>query len=155
LPSSVKKLISGGQTGADRAALDFARSAGFGIGGFIPLGRRAEDGIIPNEYSPLVETDSADPSVRTRLNVAHSDATIILTHGPLSGGSKLTYDAALEMGKPVLHIDLRQNMDESASAARAWLATGDNRTINIAGPRLSEDPLIYDEVIDLLKRVFA
>src|SRR5688572_13555621 len=99
------KIISGGQTGADRAALDFAIQYGSSYGGFVPKGRIAEDGPISGRYLHLVETESSDPAERTRLNVKHSDATLILSHGSLSGGSKLAQDFAHALGKPTLHID--------------------------------------------------
>src|SRR5258706_15582674 len=100
------KIVSGGQTGADRAALDVALEQGFEIGGWIPKGRRAEDGPIPQSYRGLLETDSADPSVRTALNVRDSDATLIVSHGQLRGGSLLTLDEARRLGRCVLHVDL-------------------------------------------------
>ena len=90
----LEKIVSGGQTGADRAALDFARANGLGIGGWVPRGRLAEDGLIPEDYLGLLEADSTDPAVRTALNVRDSDATLILSHGPLTGGSLLTLQEA-------------------------------------------------------------
>ena len=111
------KIISGGQTGADRAALDFALASGIPIGGWVPRGRLAEDGRIPERYAGLVETESADPAVRTARNVRDSDATLILSHGPLDGGSLLTHREATRAGRPVLHLDLEEL--EVAVAARS------------------------------------
>src|SRR5690349_20784185 len=102
----LKKIVSGGQTGADRAALDVALEHGFEIGGWVPNGRLAEDEPIPNSYANLLEADSTDPSARTILNVRDSDATLIVSHGPLQGGSLLTLQESLKLGRPVLHIDL-------------------------------------------------
>ena len=84
------QIVSGGQTGADRAALDIALELGFESGGWVPLGRQAEDGKIPDRYPNLRETDSPLPAVRTELNVRDSDATLIVSHGTLVGGTALT-----------------------------------------------------------------
>ena len=87
---TIRRIVSGGQTGADRAALDAALGAGVPIGGWVPKGRRAEDGTIPERYSNLRETDTDLYETRTRWNVRDSDATLILSHGALAGGSKKT-----------------------------------------------------------------
>ena len=83
-------IISGGQTGVDRAALDVARALGLPYGGFIPKGRRTEDGTLPDEYVGMTETESSIFAVRTRENVACADATLILARGPPDGGTLLT-----------------------------------------------------------------
>ena len=139
----LEKIVSGGQTGADRAALDFALARGLGIGGWIPKGRLAEDGRIPDRYGGLVETDSADPAARTARNVRDSDATLILSHGPLAGGSLLTLREATRAGKPVLHLDLRRApLAAAGDQLRRWLAEHRPRVLNVAGPRASDDPSI-------------
>src|SRR5262249_22632802 len=137
----LEKIVSGGQTGADRAALDVALASGLEVGGWVPRGRLAEDGRIPDRYPGLVETDSADPSVRTAATVRDSDATLILSHGPLAGGSRLAQREAEQSAKPLLHLDL-DRVSEAAAAARlrGWLAAVAPRTLNVAGPRASEDP---------------
>jgi hypothetical protein len=156
LQSKLRKIVSGGQTGADRAALDFAIENGIEIGGFVPLGRLAEDGQISTRYPNLIETLSADPRERTMLNIRHSDATLIVSHGDLSGGTKLTERLAGEYEKPVLHIDLLQRRSSDAvSITRKWLAAADCRILNIAGPRLSEDAAIYDDTRTFLSHLFA
>jgi len=138
------KIISGGQTGADRAALDFARARGIPTGGWVPKGRLAEDGRIPEHYPGLVECDSAEPAVRTALNVRDSDATLILSHGPLSGGSLLTREEATRWGRPALHLDLDElALPAAADRLRGWLATVRPGILNVAGPRASRDPRIY------------
>src|SRR6267142_1460190 len=104
----VERIVSGGQTGADRAALDFALASRIPIGGWVPKGRLAEDGRIPERYAGLVETESADPAVRTARNVRDSDGTLILSHGPLDGGSLFTHREAVRTGRPALHLDLGQ-----------------------------------------------
>jgi predicted Rossmann fold nucleotide-binding protein DprA/Smf involved in DNA uptake len=155
LRNKVTKIISGGQTGADRAALDFALASGFSTGGFVPRGRLAEDGTIPASYPDLVETASPDPAERTRLNVLNSDATLILTHGNLMGGSLLTAKLAAEHKKPVLTIDLQEHdLDKAVQIINEWLETTGSVTLNVAGPRASEDGDIYDAVTKLLHEVF-
>ena len=94
----VEKIISGGQTGADRAALDVALELKIPCGGWCPKGRRAEDGRIDDRY-PLKETPSTDYRVRTRLNVEESDGTLVITRGPLTGGTALTIKLVRENGK--------------------------------------------------------
>ena len=91
----VTKIVSGGQTGADRAALDAALEVGFATGGWIPRGRRAEDGAVPERYGNLVETESDAYEPRTELNVRDSDATVIFSFGPAFGGSALTAPSSL------------------------------------------------------------
>ena len=146
------KIVSGGQTGADRAALDVALARGLRIGGWVPKGRAAEDGRIPERYLGLVETDSADPAVRTALNVRDSDASLIVSHGALAGGSRLTLDEATRAGKPHLHLDLDELSLPAASARLVdWLADVRPRVLNVAGPRASEDPRIAADTAALLE----
>ncbi len=138
------RIVSGGQTGADRAALDAALEVGLDTGGWVPLGRQAEDGTIPARYPNLQEADSELPAVRTELNVRHSDATVIVTHGVLSGGSALTESLARKLARPLLHLDLDRISELSASAAlHDWLLRQRPETLNVAGPRESEDPAIH------------
>ena len=152
----VKKIVSGGQTGADRAALDVAMKCGVETGGWIPKGRWAEDGPISLDYGGLVETESSDPSVRTSLNVRDSDATLIVSHGALQGGSLLTLQEARQQGRSVLHIDLSVTPQVSATAQVSdWLRGVDGSTLNVAGPRASEDAAIYRAVVELLQSVLA
>ncbi len=139
----LERIVSGGQTGADRAALDFALANGIPIGGWVPRGRLGEDGPIPERYAGLHETDSPDPAIRTALNVRDSDATLILSHGSLTGGSLLTLQEATRAGKPVLHLDLGRHSPACAGEdLRRWLAATRPRVLNVAGPRASVDPRI-------------
>ena len=150
------KIISGAQTGADRAALDAALELGVATGGWIPKGRKAEDGVIPEKYSTLTETDSAHYEARTRLNVRDADATLIVSHGALHGGSRYCRDVAEEVGKPHLHIDLdRCSIDDAVAAARDWLANLGGDTLNVAGPRASSDPAIYKAVKAIVKGILT
>lgn len=140
-PLLVERIVSGGQTGADRAALDVALELGLARGGWVPRGRRAEDGPIPQRYEGMVETVSDRHAQRTELNVRDSDATLVLTLGPVAGGTALTVDLARRMGRPLLVLDLaEQPAGEAVAALRRWLASVRPRTLNVAGPRASEAP---------------
>src|SRR5512134_2815539 len=120
----MRMIVSGGQTGADRAAWEVARERGIAIGGWVPKGRLAEDGTLPAHYTGLRETDSTDPAVRTALNVRDSDATLVVSHGALSGGSLLTVREAARLGRPVLHLDVsRLGRPEAAARLAKWLDT--------------------------------
>jgi hypothetical protein len=140
-------VVSGGQTGVDRAALDVALRLGIPCGGWCPAGRGAEDGPIPPAY-PLQETPSADPSQRTAWNVRDSDATLILLHGDAAGGTKHTVHEARSMNRPLFIRDLRA--PPSVASIEAWLEAASVRTLNVAGPRESECPGIYAEAFALL-----
>jgi hypothetical protein len=145
-------VVSGAQTGADRAALDVALEHGLEIGGWVPRGRAAEDGSIPDRYTGLEETESPDPAVRTACNVRDADATLIVSHGPLAGGSRLTADEASGLEKPLLHLDLAvRTHTEAVDRLREWLCGVDPAVLNVAGPRASEDPAISVAVAALLR----
>ncbi len=149
---TLEKIVSGGQTGADRAALDVARALGLAVGGWVPRGRQAEDGRIPDRYGGLTETGCDDPATRTVRNVRDSDATLVLSHGPLSGGSLLTISEARRTGKPALHLDLDASSETAAAARlRAWLEELRIATLNVAGPRASEDPTIAAATASVLR----
>ena len=152
----VTKIVSGGQTGADRAALDVAISLALAVGGWVPRDRMAEDGPIASRYPNLIETESTSPRVRTERNVRDSDATVILSHGDLTGGSALTLRLARLSSKPVLHLDLATLSRASASGRlRAWLASEDVGVLNVAGPRASGDPRIFDATVEILTCALA
>lgn len=147
----MEKIVSGGQTGADRAGLDAALELGISLGGWCPRGRRAEDGPIDSKY-PLRETGADDCRVRTELNVRDSDGTLIFTVGEPTGGTALTMAQAVTWGKPYLVIDLGGKSPDY-STVRAWLVNDAIRVLNIAGPRESEAPGIYDLVKNFLNRL--
>jgi hypothetical protein len=144
------RLISGGQSGVDRAALDAALAAGIAIGGWCPRGRLAEDGVIGARY-PLRETPSADPAQRTEWNVRDSDGTLILHRGPLTGGTALTADCARQCGRPLRLLDLEAT--PALTPIEAWLRGQGIRVLNVAGPRESEAPGIGAAALDLLQRL--
>ena len=149
-------IVSGGQTGVDRAALDVALELGLAIGGWVPKGRLAEDGRIPDVYPNLRETDTAEYPRRTFLNVRDSDATLILSRGPLTGGSLFTMETARKLGRPSLHVDLiGKSDDDAAGEVRAWLKALDARTLNVAGPRASGDPTIGARAATVLRIVLG
>lgn len=146
-----EKVISGGQTGVDRAALDVALKLDITCGGWVPKGRRAENGPIPSIY-PMQETRSSAYSARTRGNVADSDATLILTRGEPTDGTKDTLDIAQELGKPYHIVDLKRT--HSPLTALQWLEAKAPRILNVAGPRESEKPGIYADAEALLTHLF-
>lgn len=151
----IKKIVSGGQTGADRAALDAAIEAGIETGGFVPRGLMAEDGPIPDRYPGLIETGTGDPAERTRLNVINSDGTLVFTHGKVLGGTALTVKYAGEHLKPCLHIDFLNAGLPDTGLVKEWLSSNHIEVLNIAGPRDSEDPFIYERTFKLLSALFG
>jgi hypothetical protein len=148
----VKKVVSGGQTGVDRAALDFADRYGLPSGGWCPKGRLALDGRIPDKYQ-LSETPSSSYQQRTKWNVRDSDGTLIISRGVLNGGTALTHRIAKQTGKPCLILDL-DYVEMRKMAARemlaAWLNKNHIQTLNIAGPREREKSGIYATTLTLL-----
>jgi hypothetical protein len=146
-----ERVVSGGQTGVDRAALDAARAAGIPCGGWCPAGRAAEDGAISDAY-PLRETPSADPAQRTAWNVRDSDATLVLAAGR-SPGTERTLAAAGATARPVRVVELFGT--EATAEVRAWLAAVRPRVLNVAGPRESEAPGAYAAARALLDGVLA
>jgi hypothetical protein len=147
----VRKVVSGGQTGVDRAALDAARALGLPSGGWCPRGRRAEDGAIAAEY-PLRETPGEDYAERTEWNVRDASATLVLTRGQPSPGTALTIDLARRLERPLLVLDLRDDPDPGAVArfVRDWQVG----VLNVAGPRESQSPGIGALARAFLERAF-
>ncbi|MDY0350703.1 MAG: putative molybdenum carrier protein [Desulfobulbaceae bacterium] len=147
------KIISGGQTGADRAALDAAIELGIPHGGWLPRGRKTEDGPLPPRYA-LRELDSESYRDRTEKNIVDSDGTLIVSFGPLTGGSALTESLALKHDRPCLILDLEQVSHPSAvTALEKWIKRYRIEIMNVAGPRASGEPRIYEAVRRLLLTV--
>ncbi len=148
----IDKIISGGQTGVDRAALDVALERGIPCGGWCPRGRRAEDGVVPERY-PVVETPSPRYMQRTDWNVRDSDATLALVRRRPAGGTWATVRLAARHGRPwrVIVLDERTR----PGGIVAWLRINRVRVLNVAGPRESERPGIYDRARALLLAVFS
>jgi len=147
------QIISGGQSGADRAALDAAIRLGIPHGGWVPRGRKAEDGPLPARYR-LRETESDSYRERTEKNILAGDGTLILSFGPLTGGSALTESLALRYDRPCLAIDLQEvPLADAAVAVENWLRRYGIWTLNVAGPRASNEPRIYVAVLTLLLAV--
>ncbi len=147
-----KKIISGGQTGVDRAALDVALELDVPCGGWCPKGRLAEDGTIDERY-PLEEADSPEYPVRTEINVKNSDATLIITQGALSGGTATTLELAKKYRKFHMAVDLLKRKDPEI--VKKWLEFNKVGVLNVAGPRESEIPGIYDSAAKFLRRIFS
>ena len=147
---TITKIISGGQTGADRAGLDAALWHGFPHGGWCPKGRKAEDGLIARQYQ-LKETPSANYLQRTEWNVRDSDGTIVFTFAPeISGGSKRTLEFSHQHKKPCLHIS-RRDYDPEVLVQK-FIAEHGIKLLNIAGSRESKEPGINEWVKGVLDR---
>jgi len=141
------KIISGGQTGVDRAALDAALETGIECGGFCPKGRRSEDGIIPEKY-PLTETKTDQYPERTELNVKNSDATLILIDGEADRGTALTISLCKLHHKPWIVIDL-SNKNKEQNLCQ-WIKENKINVLNVAGNRESFSPGIEKRAYEFL-----
>ena len=155
----MRKIISGGQTGADRAGLDFAIETDLEHGGYVPRGRKAEDGRIDDRYN-LVELSISSYPARTRKNIEESDGTVIFSlERRLSGGTKLTRELADKLGKPVLHIyDSRKERRSYPDSLRLeiqaltdFLRSNKIEVLNVAGPRESKEPGVYEWTLTMLR----
>ena len=151
--STIFKVVSGGQAGVDRAALDWAMKHGVPHGGWCPKGRLAEDGAIDSRYA-LQETESEGYRQRTRQNVIDSDGTLILNVGELSDGSLTTLRFAKRFGKPCLVVQLETKAD-GIQRTLEWLQANRIFVINVAGPRESKRPGIYQDTQTFLDRLFG
>ncbi len=145
------KIVSGGQSGVDRASLDVALALGIPCGGWCPHGRWAEDGEIPAHY-PLTECADIDPALRTELNIRDSDATLVIGSGREIDGTALTIECARRYGRPLFIMD-PQRWDPSEF--HRWFARYRLRVLNIAGPRESTHPGSYAEAYRLLQSLFG
>ncbi|MDL1981898.1 MAG: putative molybdenum carrier protein [Deltaproteobacteria bacterium] len=149
----IKKIISGGQTGADRGAIDAAIKYSYPYGGWIPKGRLTENGPLPDEYE-LKEMPTKNYPNRTEKNVLASDGTVIITHGKLTGGSALTKKLAKKHKRPYLHINLNKTPAFLASSEiNAWINKNNIEVLNVAGSRASKDPQIYEDTKYIIQGV--
>lgn len=147
----LQKIVSGGQTGADRAGLDAAIEAGIPVGGYCPKGRMAEDGIVPERY-PLIELTKGGYKARTEKNVVESDGTLIFNVGKLTGGTKLTVKYAVKHCRPFLVVQLDEN--PHPETVTQWLEGNDILTLNVAGPRESKFPQgVYQQSLFFLREM--
>jgi hypothetical protein len=148
----LEQIISGGQTGADRAALDFAIARGIPHGGWCPRGRLAEDGTVPARYQ-LTETPGSDCAQRTEWNVRDADGTVIFSIAPtLVGGSKQTAELARQYQKPCLHLSRQRDGEAAARKLREFLAAHEIATLNVAGPRQSQEPEVEQFTRETLEK---
>jgi hypothetical protein len=151
---SIEKIVSGGQSGADRAALDWAIDRGLPHEGWCPAGRRAEDGVIDSRYS-LRETPQTGYITRTRWNVRDADATVIFSLAEyLSGGSMATLKIARNLGKPVVHHS-KAVTEDPARKLLEFVEENFVAILNVAGPRASGEESIGEFVYDVLEEAFA
>jgi hypothetical protein len=149
-----KKIVSGGQTGADRGALDFAIDCHIECGGFCPRGRVSEDGKIPEKYV-LTELLTADYPARTKKNIEIADATAIFSLLPLTLGSDLTRRMAINMGKPYIVLSGFPLIENDITMLCVFLRTYRPQTLNIAGTRESKLCGIHDHVYNVLRSLYT
>jgi hypothetical protein len=153
----IAKMVSGGQTGADRGGLNAAIWCELPYGGWMPKGRKAEDGVIPHKYEGLKETSSADYLARTEANVVDSDATLVFCFGLPTGGSKKTVDYAEKHGKPCLAVDLGEDKGETLERICAYISgiADKSGVLNVAGSRESKIPGIERAVAAMMTDVIS
>ena len=146
----IDKIISGGQTGVDRAALDIAISEGIPCGGSCPAGRAADDGPIPDKY-PLLETADRDHMVRTENNVRDSDGSLLLYRDNLQGGTAYAVEMARQMGRPAMTVDV--NNPPPIADVVGWIQTNRLQVLHIGGQRENSSPGIYQQASAFIKSV--
>jgi len=150
----IRQIISGGQTGVDRAALDVAIKLALPHGGWVPKGRITESGPLADKYN-LKETESSSYTERTEKNVMDADGTLIISRGPLTGGSEYTREMALKHDRSWLHIDLSQSAAfQAVTTINQWIMQKKIGILNVAGPRASKDPSIYREASNILESTY-
>jgi hypothetical protein len=146
----IEKIVSGGQTGADRASLDAAIELEISHGGWVPKGRKTEDGGLLEKYH-LKEMPIGSYAARKEQNVIDSDGTLIISHGKLNGGSAMTRQFAKKHKRPWMHVDLEKtNFFKAAMEVRSWVEQNQIKVLNVAAPRGSKDPGIYEATKKLL-----
>jgi len=147
----IKKIISGGQVGADQAAIDAAIKYNFPHGGWIQKGRKTQSGILPDKYE-LKEMPIAGFEDRIEQNVIDSDGTVIISHGELTGGADYSQKMAKKHNRPCLHIDLNVTPAFMASSEiNTWIIENEIEVMNVTGSRTSEDAKIYKETMYIVE----
>jgi len=147
----IRKIISGGQIGADQAALDVAIKLGFPHGGWIQKGRKTQSGILPAKYQ-LKELPTAGYKRRIEQNVIDSDGTVIISHGEPTGGAEYSRKMADKHRRPCLHVDLKESSTfVIASKINTWVLENNIQVLNVTGSRASEDSTIYKDTMDIVE----
>jgi len=147
----IKKIITGGQIGADQGALDVAIKYGIPHGGWIQKGRKTQGGVLPPKYH-LEEMSTASFKDRIEQNVIDSHGSVVISHGTLTGGADYCLKMAQKHGRPCLHIDLNTISEfTAASRLNAWVKENDIEVLNVNGSRTSEDSTIYKDTMDILE----
>ncbi len=150
----IDKIVSGGQTGVDQAGLDVAIKLGIPYGGWIPKGRKTENGPLPQKYS-MQEMPTSRYSDRTEKNVVDSDGTLIISRGQLTDGSEYTRKMAMKHHRPWLHIDITKDAKfHAATRIVSWIFDNEIRKLNVAGPRASKDPEIYLDAMNIIESAY-
>ena len=144
------RIVSGGQTGVDRAALDVALELSMDCGGWCPRERRTDDGPLEKKF-PLQETPLIQYGQRTSWNVRDSDGTLILYRTQVLGGTRLTWALARHQDRPCLLVDLDQNPD--TESVLTWIVQNRISTLNVAGPRESSSPGVYTQARSFLHKL--
>jgi hypothetical protein len=151
----LKKIISGGQTGVDQAALDAAIKLGVPHGGWIPKDRKTETGPLPDKYE-MLEMATPNYADRTEQNVIDSDGTLIISRGTLTEGSEYTRRMAVKHNRPWLHIDLdKKPKFHAATIVITWIEENNVEILNVAGSRASKDPAIYSDVFNIIENIYC
>jgi putative molybdenum carrier protein/uncharacterized protein DUF6794 len=147
----LKKIISGGQVGADQAALDAAIKYSFPHGGWIQKGRKTQSGTLPEKYH-LKEMFVSGHKERIEQNVIKSDGTVIISHGDLAGGADYSQKMAKKHDRPCLHIDLNVTPAFMASSEiNTWIIENDVEILNVTGSRTSEDSNVYKDTVYIVE----
>ena len=147
----LKKIISGGQVGADQAALDAAIKCRFPHGGWIQKGKKTQTGVLPEKYQ-LTEMSVSGYKEKIEQNVIESDGTVIISHGDLSGGADYSRKMAIKHHRPCLHIDLSQIPAAVSSAEiNAWIIENAVEVLNVTGSRASEDGDVYKDTAEIIE----
>jgi hypothetical protein len=153
---TIARIVSGGQTGADQGGWDAAIYCQLPYGGWVPRGKKTENGTIPDRFAGYTEHVSPDYLARTQANVVDSDATVVFSMGPPTGGSLRTVEFCQRHRRPCLAVDLREPREELVRKIVEWVKTDcpSNCTLNVAGSRESKSPgighLVMVRLIDVV-----